>query len=424
MTFRPLPAGVPGLVFARVPSLARGYVGERERWAAKQHGPWWNTGDIGVLHGDGSLRLLDREVDHSPLLSCLHAEDVLEERLEEAVECVVLARPGADPLPVVVTADGTLDRARWKRAVQGLPPLAEPVARTWDAIPARAPERSAGRPSSKNSPAGPRPAARAAGPDPIGVARAPGNHHRAPGARPRAGAARRLRLRQPQPAQRRPAPLPQRVHGPRHPRPPRRGRVGPGHHCLEIGAGGGSVAHWLADRVAPGARSPPPTSNPTASPPAPVSPCSRTTRSPTRCPRPPTTSSSPGSCSSTSPAARRARQAGPLAETRRAAPDRRVRHLVRALAARPSDEDGKLYQRFLDTKAALLRAAGGDPAWGRHAAAAMRDAGLTDIDPRPFIQPRTPGSASLGLQLHHTRHLEQRLLGPVSPAPSCGGCGT
>ncbi len=28
--------------------------------------------------------------------------------------------------------------------------------------------------------------------------------------------------------------------------------VGPGTHCLEVGAGGGSVAFWLAERVAPG----------------------------------------------------------------------------------------------------------------------------------------------------------------------------
>ena len=28
--------------------------------------------------------------------------------------------------------------------------------------------------------------------------------------------------------------------------------VGPGTRCLEIGAGGGSVACWLAERVAPG----------------------------------------------------------------------------------------------------------------------------------------------------------------------------
>ena len=28
--------------------------------------------------------------------------------------------------------------------------------------------------------------------------------------------------------------------------------VGPGKRCLEIGAGGGSVAFWLAERVAPG----------------------------------------------------------------------------------------------------------------------------------------------------------------------------
>jgi len=30
--------------------------------------------------------------------------------------------------------------------------------------------------------------------------------------------------------------------------------IGPGHHCLEIGAGSGSIARWLAERVVPGGR--------------------------------------------------------------------------------------------------------------------------------------------------------------------------
>lgn len=70
----------------------------------------------------------------------------------------------------------------------------------------------------------------------------------------------------------------------------------------------------------------------------------------------------------------------------------------------------RLYRRFLAAKEAALRAAGGQPRWGREVAAAMRAAGLVEIDPRPHVELRTPESASLRLQLHHTHHLRDRLL--------------
>ncbi|MGW0362730.1 AMP-binding protein [Streptomyces sp. NPDC002990] len=135
VTFRPVPPGTPGLILCRTRALAPDYPGERERWTAKRHGRWWNTGDIAVINRDGSVRLLDREVDHLPGFSCLRTEDILEDRLPEALECVVLARPGADPLPVVVTEDGTLDPAGWQRAAADLPMLAEPVVVGWDEVP-------------------------------------------------------------------------------------------------------------------------------------------------------------------------------------------------------------------------------------------------------------------------------------------------
>ncbi|WP_030759924.1 class I adenylate-forming enzyme family protein [Streptomyces griseus] len=134
-TFQPVPAGTPGLLLCRTKALAPDYPGERERWTAKRHGEWWNTGDIGTIARDGSVRLLDREVDHLPGFSCLRAEDMLEDLLPEALECVVLARPDAAPLPVVVTEDGTLDPASWKRAAESLPALDEPIVVGWDEVP-------------------------------------------------------------------------------------------------------------------------------------------------------------------------------------------------------------------------------------------------------------------------------------------------
>jgi acyl-coenzyme A synthetase/AMP-(fatty) acid ligase len=134
-TFRPLPRGQEGLVLARTAARGLGYVGEADRWSAKQAGRWWNTGDIGARNRDGSVELLDREVDRTPQLSCLRTEDLLEARLPQALECVVLADPHQDPLPVVVTADGCLDRDLWKRAAHDLPPLRDPVALVWEQVP-------------------------------------------------------------------------------------------------------------------------------------------------------------------------------------------------------------------------------------------------------------------------------------------------
>jgi acyl-coenzyme A synthetase/AMP-(fatty) acid ligase len=134
-TFLPVPRGQAGLVLARTAARCLGYVGEPERWLAKRSGrdgQWWITGDIGVYRRDGSVELLDREVDRLPGRSCLRTEDVVEDRLPEVIECVLLGRPAEPPLPVVVTADGELDLCRWRAAVPDLP---DPVVLAWDEVP-------------------------------------------------------------------------------------------------------------------------------------------------------------------------------------------------------------------------------------------------------------------------------------------------
>ncbi|MFE5796535.1 class I SAM-dependent methyltransferase [Streptomyces sp. NPDC056503] len=83
----------------------------------------------------------------------------------------------------------------------------------------------------------------------------------------------------------------------------------------------------------------------------------------------------------------------------------------------PSPEDARLYERFTAAKAALMRAAGGDPGWGRRAPAALREAGLTGLRIRPHVLVRAPGTPALGLQLHHLAQLAPRLLdGGFAPA--------
>lgn len=134
-TLRPVPRGRPGLLLVRTSALASGYVGEQDRWDAKRVGDWWSTGDMGVHHRDGSVSILDRAVDALPGMSCLRTEDVLEQRLPQALECVILGAPDGDPLPVVVTADGRLDPDAWKQATHGLPALRDPTVLTWDEVP-------------------------------------------------------------------------------------------------------------------------------------------------------------------------------------------------------------------------------------------------------------------------------------------------
>ena len=135
-TLRRVPAGRPGLIMARSKARCLDYVDEHDRWLAKVHGSWWNTGDIGTLTRDGRLLLLDRAVDAVPEMSCLEIEDVLAERLPDIHECVLLSRPGRTPLPVVLTASGQVPAADvWRTAVSDLPELGSPVGMVADVAP-------------------------------------------------------------------------------------------------------------------------------------------------------------------------------------------------------------------------------------------------------------------------------------------------
>jgi SAM-dependent methyltransferase len=69
-----------------------------------------------------------------------------------------------------------------------------------------------------------------------------------------------------------------------------------------------------------------------------------------------------------------------------------------------------LYERFLDVKIAALESAGADPDWGRRVPAAMRAAGLTDIDVRPHLCTWRAGSPGQHLMTHHSRHLRDRFV--------------
>ncbi|WP_370942349.1 class I adenylate-forming enzyme family protein [Amycolatopsis sp. cg5] len=135
VTLAPVPRGGTGLVLARTRARCTDYVGERDRWRGKVSGAWWNTGDLARRTRTGAVLLLDREVDAIPGLSCLELEDLIEDRLPDIIECVLLGVPGNKPLPVLVTATGTFDTATWITATQDLPPFASPRVLTWNEVP-------------------------------------------------------------------------------------------------------------------------------------------------------------------------------------------------------------------------------------------------------------------------------------------------
>ncbi|OIJ98448.1 class I SAM-dependent methyltransferase [Streptomyces colonosanans] len=184
-----------------------------------------------------------------------------------------------------------------------------------------------------------------------------------------------------------------------------------GWRCLDIGAGGGSVATWLAERVAP-------TGEVVATDVKPV-------RIPAR------------------PGLRVLRHdvvRDPLPEETfdlvhsrlvlRHLPERHTALAKMTRALRPGgrlqldefDNDygpvllapsraaGELYERFLAAKERMFADAGADGAWGQRTAAAMREAGLVDIDPVPHVMPWHADSAGVHLLVHHTHHLRDRLV--------------
>ncbi|GAA4196598.1 methyltransferase domain-containing protein [Streptosporangium oxazolinicum] len=187
--------------------------------------------------------------------------------------------------------------------------------------------------------------------------------------------------------------------------------VGPGWNCLEVGAGGGSVALWLAERVAPGGR------------------VLATDIKPGLIP------SRPGLT-----VARHDVVTDPLPEgafdliharlVLSHLPQRRqVLSRLRA-ALRPGgwlqlDEiditrwvapppsggrAGEVYRAYVTATARVLGAAGSDPTWGGSAARDVAAAGLVDVDQARWTEVWERGSAGLGLLISNSHHLEDQLV--------------
>ncbi|RDI49987.1 class I adenylate-forming enzyme family protein [Nocardia mexicana] len=127
--------GDPGIVMVKTPIRCLDYLGESDRHQAKMTGKWWNTGDLGVREGFGRYRLIDREVDMIPGMSCIELESTLLDRLDRTSEVIVLAVPGALPLPVLCVDGEPPSEAEWRAATTGLPELDRPRIVPWEDLP-------------------------------------------------------------------------------------------------------------------------------------------------------------------------------------------------------------------------------------------------------------------------------------------------
>ncbi|MEJ2854436.1 MULTISPECIES: class I SAM-dependent methyltransferase [unclassified Saccharothrix] len=76
----------------------------------------------------------------------------------------------------------------------------------------------------------------------------------------------------------------------------------------------------------------------------------------------------------------------------------------------PDADAARLYEKFLAAKDEVFADAGVDGAYGRRVAAAMTAVGLVDVDPVPVVQPWRPDSPAVRLLVHLTHQLRDRLV--------------
>jgi fatty-acyl-CoA synthase len=102
-----------GEVVVRTPWLTQGYLGEPERSEDLWRGGWLHTGDVGVIDGDGYLKIVDRIKDvvktGGEWVSSLDIEDLIL-RVPGVAEAAVVGVPdekwGERPVAFVVTKSG------------------------------------------------------------------------------------------------------------------------------------------------------------------------------------------------------------------------------------------------------------------------------------------------------------------------------
>jgi acyl-coenzyme A synthetase/AMP-(fatty) acid ligase len=127
----------PGMIQAKTPGRALGFIGTPEKFSERRHGKWFDTGDWGRKGRWGQVELLDRLADRiDGVESCLRIEDVLLDRFPAADEIVVVPDGDGRPVPVVCLNDGKpLDIEAWRVAVAGVADLGDPFVVTPENLP-------------------------------------------------------------------------------------------------------------------------------------------------------------------------------------------------------------------------------------------------------------------------------------------------
>lgn len=96
---------------------------------------WWDTGDFGRKDRYGRVLLIDRQVERlSRIPSGIAMEDLLLERMPWLLEAVVLELEGV-VIPVVTARKDDFDSHDWKRSVEDLPELGDPIVLNYDQYP-------------------------------------------------------------------------------------------------------------------------------------------------------------------------------------------------------------------------------------------------------------------------------------------------
>lgn len=190
--------------------------------------------------------------------------------------------------------------------------------------------------------------------------------------------------------------------------------VGAGWRCLEVGAGGGSVARWLAERVAPSGEVVATDVKPTHLAALAEVPCLVVrAHDVTVDPLPEAAFDLVVARLVLQHLPERTAVLHRLARALKPGGVLQIDELDTSYEApllTPDAPARELYRTFLRAKSAAMRAGGGDPEWGRRVPAEMRAAGLVDVDPQPHVRLRHADSPELRLQLHHTHHLHDRLI--------------
>jgi SAM-dependent methyltransferase len=179
--------------------------------------------------------------------------------------------------------------------------------------------------------------------------------------------------------------------------------VGPGWQCLEVGAGGGSVAHWLAASVAPGGTVLATDINPRHVQAARG--LSVVRHDVVRDPLPERRFDLIHARLVLLYLPERAAVLGKLARALKPGGWLQLDEFDISYGPPLAGPDPELYQRFLDAEAKLTRAAGALGTWGRSAGAAMTAAGLVGVHSRPHVREWDRDSPGLRLLVHHTHLL-------------------